>query len=161
MNHSWILSTFISFLFLFPLDSQAQSPGVSGTADDEDKAGDVSTLDLFDEDAELTEKGWVQFYAAAGFMYLDGDGKFSARQPDGEEVTIIDFDRAGLKDTDSSYWLSLNWRSASSHWGAWFGSWRYNVVGSREWQDSLTIGGTEIPVGASVTSDFDATCYIL
>jgi len=161
MMRSTVFSILVSVLFLLSLDTHAGSQEVSASAPKRDSTDEVSDLDLFDGDAELTEKGWSQFYAAAGFMYLDGDGKFSARQPDGEEVTIIDFDRAGLKDTDSSYWLSLNWRSASSHWGAWFGSWRYDVVGSREWQDSLPIGDTEIPVGASVTSDFDATWYIV
>ncbi len=154
-------SIMISLLCLHSLDSQAQSTEASDQVGEEGSTDDVPALDLFDEDTERTEKGWIQFYASAGFMYLDGDGKFSARLPSGEEVTIIDFDRVGLKDTDSSYWLSLNWRSAHSRWGAWFGSWRYDVVGSRTWEDSLPIGGTEIPVGASVTSEFDATWYIL
>ncbi len=163
MIRSTVFSTLISVLFLLSLDTLAQSQEASDPTRVEkgDGSVEVSTLDLFDEDAELTEKGWTQFYVAAGAMYLDGDGKFSARLPDGREVPIIDFDRAGLKDTDSSYWLTLNWRSANSRWGAWFGSWRYDVVGSREWEDSLPIGGTEIPVGASVSSDFDATWYIL
>lgn len=87
---------------------------------------------------------------------------FSARLPNGNTVTIIDFDRAGLKDHDSSYWLSVNWRSSNSRWGAWFGAWRYNVNGSRVWEDRLELpDGNEIPVGASVTSDFDAQWYIL
>ncbi len=154
-------SIMISLLCLHSLDSQAQSTEASDQVGEEGSTDDVPALDLFDEDTERTEKGWIQFYASAGFMYLDGDGKFFARLPSGEEVTIIDFDRVGLKDTDSSYWLSLNWRSAHSRWGAWFGSWRYDVVGSRTWEDSLPIGGTEIPVGASVTSEFDATWYIL
>jgi len=163
MMRSTVFSTLVSVLFLLSLDTHAGSQEASAPAPAEERDGtdEVSNLDLFDDDAELTEKGWSQFYAAAGFMYLDADGSFSARQPDGNQITIIDFDRAGLKETDSSYWLSFNWRSASSHWGAWFGSWRYDVVGSREWQDSLPIGDTEIPVGASVTSDFDATWYIL
>jgi len=157
-----ILITLISSLSLFSVNLYAQSQValVSASSDEGDGAGETSTLDLFDEDAELTKQGWIQLYVSAGFMYLDGDGKFSARLPDGNEVTIIDFDRIGLKDTDSSYWLSFNWRSANSHWGAWFGSWQFDVVGSREWQDSLPLG-EEIPVGASVTSDFDARWYIL
>lgn len=161
--HFILLTVLIALLFLHTLNAQAQSPEASAPVqtDEGDSTDTVSDLDMFEEDTERTEKGWLQLYVSAGFMYLDGDGKFSARLPSGQEVTIIDFDRAGLKDTDSSYWLSLNWRSASSHWGAWFGSWRYDVVGSREWQDSLPIGDTEIPVGASVTSDFDATWYIL
>ena len=163
MIRSAVFSTLISFLSLYSMDTQGQSQETAAPVqvDEGDSNGEATSLDLFDEDTELTKQGWVQFYASAGAMYLDGDGKFSARLPDGREVTIIDFDRAGLKDTDSSYWLTLNWRSANSRWGAWFGSWRYDVVGSREWQDSLPIGGTEIPVGASVTSDFDATWYIL
>ena len=161
MMRSTVFTTLVSVLFLLSLDTHAGSQEASASAPERDSTDEVSNLDLFDDDAELTEKGWPQFYMAAGFMYLDADGSFSARQPDGNIITIIDFDRAGLKETDSSYWLSLNWRSARSHWGAWFGSWRYDVVGSREWQDSLLTGDAEIPAGASVTSDFDATWYIL
>ena len=158
-----VLATLITLGSLYSMGLQAQSPEASAPAGLEEGNGteEVSTLDLFDEDAELTEKGWTQFYVLGGAMYLDGDGKFSARLQDGREVTIIDFDRAGLKDTDSSYWLTLNWRSANSHWGAWFGSWRFDTKGSRTWETSLPVGDTEIPVGATVTSDFDAKWYIL
>jgi hypothetical protein len=127
----------------------------------EDSEPDQS-LDLFDGDVEETGLGWAQFTASAGLMYLDADGSFTARLPDGRVVTIIDFDRAGLDETDSSYWLSLAWRSSSSRWGAWFGSWRYDVTGSNAWEGSLPLGnGVEIPAGASVTSEFDAQWYIL
>ncbi len=147
-------------LLTFTLATAIFSTPVQAQAGEGDSTDEVPNLDLFDEDTELTAQGWVQFYVSAGYMYLDGDGKFSARLPSGNEVTIIDFDRAGLKETDSSYWLSLNWRSANSRWGAWFGSWQYDVTGSRVWEDSLPINGTEIPVGASVASDFDARWYI-
>jgi len=159
------LSTLIALLSLIPAGLQAQVSG-SGPPDlSEDDEGDgtegMSTLDLFDSDTELTKKGWSQFYTSVGFMYLDGSGRFTARLPSGKEVTIIDFDRVGLKDTDSSYWVTLNWRSANSRWGAWFGSWQYDAVGSRIWEDSLPVGSNqEIPAGAYVTSDFDARWYI-
>jgi len=158
-----VLTTLIALQSLYSMGLQAQSSAVSVPAglEEGDGTDELSNLDLFDEDTELTEKGWAQLYVAAGVMYLDGDGKYAARLPNGREVTIIDFDRAGLKDTDSSYWLAINWRSANSRWGAWFGSWRFDVLGSRVWEDSLTVGDTEIPVGASVTSDFDAKWYIL
>ena len=129
---------------------------------EEDGTDPVPGLDLFDEDVESTRKGWSQLHVAAGFMYMDADGSFSVRRPNGDSVTIIDFDRAGLEETDSSYWLSVNWRSAKSRWGMWFGSWRYDVVGSRVWDGSLELPeGGEIPIGASVTSDFDAQWFIL
>lgn len=119
-------------------------------------------LELFNEDVEQTRKGWPQLSVAAGFMYLDADGSFSVRPAGGDEVTIIDFDRAGLKESDSSYWLSVKWRAAASRWGAWFGSWRYDVSGSRIWENSLELPeGGQIPVGAEVQSDFDAQWYIL
>ncbi len=122
----------------------------------------VPELDLFDEDAESTREGWPQLSVSAGIMYLDADGVFAARAHNGNQVTIIDFDRAGLEHRDTSYWLAVNWRSAHSRWGAWFGSWSYDVVGSRSWEDSLELpGGNEIPVGSSVTSDFNAHWYIL
>jgi len=136
-------------------------PGLAQTVDEEG-TDPVPGLDLFDEDVESTRKGWSQLHMSAGFMYLDADGSFSARLPDGNTVTIFDFDRAGLEETDSSYWLSVNWRSARSRWGMWFGSWRYDVVGSRVWDDGLELPeGGEIPVGASVVSDFDAQWFIL
>ena len=156
-------STLISLSWLLPLQASEQVPEPSATSqvNEDVDSTDESELDLFDKDTERTKQGWAQFYAAAGFMYLDGAGEFSVRLPDGNDVTIIDFDRAGLNDSDSSYWLSLNWRSAGSRWGMWFGSWQYDVTGSRNWQKSLPIGDTEIPVGASVTSSFDAKWYIL
>jgi len=44
----------------------------------------------------------------------------------------------------------------------WFGSWRYDVIGSRVWDDSLELPeGGAIPAEASVISDFDAQWYIL
>jgi len=137
------------------------SSPAQGQDEEADSTGDVTTLDLFDEDTEWTKRGWLQFYASFGVTYLGADGSFSARLPDGKEVTIINFDLVGLDERDSSYWLTLNWRSATSRWGAWFGSWQYDVTGSRVWEDSLPIGGTETPVGASVTSTFDAKWYIL
>jgi hypothetical protein len=135
------------FFYALPLPAQ------------EDQAEDdaqVSGLELFDEDAENTRQGWAQLHAAAGFMYLDADGSFSVRTAGGNDLTIIDFDRAGLDEKDSSYWVSINWRSAHSRWGSWFGSWRYDVTGSRLWDGA----GLGIPAGASVTSEFDAQWYI-
>lgn len=134
------------------------------TAQDSDTAGDeeVPHLDLFDEDAEHTKQGWVQFYASLGVTYLDADGRMGVKLPDGDNVTIIDFERAGLDESDASYWLSLNWRFANSRWGAWFGTWRYDVSGSRSWEDNLEIPGKEpIPAGAYVKSTFDAKWFIL
>jgi len=93
-----------------------------GQDEEADSTDDVTALDLFDEDTELTKRGWLQFYASFGVAYLGADGSFSARLPDGKEVTIINFDLVGLDERDSSYWLTLNWRSATSRWGAWFGS---------------------------------------
>ena len=163
MMRSDMLATLVALLLLFPLNLQAQQSGkpTPPQADGNDSTEDVSTLDLLDEDTEKTEKGWLQFYVLGGFMYLDGDGEYAARLPSGKEITIIDFERAGLKDTDSSYWLTLNWRSANSRWGAWFGSWRFDVTGTREWEDGLSIGEVEVPVNATVTSDFDAKWYIV
>jgi hypothetical protein len=129
---------------------------------EEENTAEVPGLDLFDQDAENTRLGWSQFSASIGFMGLDADGSFSARLPDGNHVTIMDFDRAGLDESDSSYWLSLNWRSANSRWGAWFASWRYDVTGTSVWERDLDLGnGMVIPVGASVTSEFYAQWYII
>jgi len=150
---SLIVFMFIVLLFALP------AIGQDSAARDEEE---TPQLDLFDDDSERTKEGWVQFYVSLGATYLDADGRLSAQLPGGDNVTIIDFDRAGLKETDSSYWLTLNWRSATSRWGAWFGSWRYDVTGSRIWDQSLEIPGKDpIPVGASVTSSFDAKWYIL
>ncbi len=137
-------------------------PAILAENEEAETTDSVAGLDLFDEDVEETRKGWPQLHVSAGIMYLDADGRFSARLPDGNDLPIIDFDRVGLDESDSSYWLSLNWRSATSRWGAWFGSWRYDVNGTNIWEGSLELPGSgEIPVGASVTSDFDAQWYIL
>jgi len=123
---------------------------------------EASSVDLFDDDEERTKEGWVRFYASIGATYLDADGSFNVQLPDGDKVTIIDFDRAGLDETDASYWLSFNWRFGNSRWGAWFGSWRYDVTGSRAWEDTVEIPGKDpVPAGAFVKTSFDAKWYIL
>lgn len=149
----YIVLVLTLLLFAFPV-----------TAQDSDAAGEeeVPNLDLFDDDAERTKEGWIQFYASLGVTYLDADGRMGIQLPDGDYVPIIDFDRAGLDETDSSYWLTLNWRSANSRWGAWFGSWRYDVTGSRIWEKPVEIPGKgPVPAGAYVQTTFDAKWYIL
>lgn len=137
-------------------------PILAQNAEDEGTADPAPNLELFDDDVEHTREGWPQLYVSAGFTTLDADGIFSVRGPRGNNVTVLDFDRAGLKESDSSYWLTIKWRSSNSRWGAWFGSWQYDVNGSRIWQNSLPLpNGDEIPVGASVTTSFDARWFIL
>ena len=153
--HLMVRNVLVVALALLAFQLQAQDEEAEGSEP-------VSGLDLFDGDVEDTRSGWSQFSASFGLMKLGADGIFSVRLPSGKDITIINFDRAGLDETDFSYWLSLTWRSANSRWGAWFGSWRYNVTGSKVWDDSLPIGGgEEIPAGASVTSVFDAQWFIL
>ena len=145
----------INLLLLSAIPAMAQDDGGSGNEG-------PNELQLFDQDEERTELGWSRFYVAVGAAYQDADGGFKVNLPNGESVDIINFDRVGLKETDSTYWLSLNYRSIDSRWGAWFGSWRYDVTGDRQWEDELVIPGKEpIPTGADVTSTFDAKWYIL
>lgn len=154
--------SFLMSLLSFGLQAQSSEPHDSVQQAGGDKTDDDSSLDLFDQDTELTKKGWLQFYAEVGFMRLEAAGSFSLRLPIGKQVTIIDFDRAGLDDNDNSYWVSLNWRSANSRWGAWFGSWQYDVVGSHLWEGGLPVDDDlDIPLGALVTSDFDTRWYII
>ena len=82
-------------------------PTILAEIEEAETADSVAGLDLFDEDVEETRKGWPQLHVSAGIMYLDADGRFSARLPDGNDLPIIDFDRIGLDESDSSYWLSL------------------------------------------------------
>ncbi len=134
-------------------------PAMAG--DDEDPPADESQLDLFDGDVERNTGGWSQFQVSAGLMYLDADGVFRARLPDQDPVTIIDFERVGLRETDFSHWISLTWRSAKSRWGAWFANWRYDVSGSREWEREFGIpGNPTVPAGTSVQTDFVADWYV-
>lgn len=137
---------------------------IPGMAQDDNPANtdDNTELDLFDADDERTEDGWSRLYISAGGTRLDADGRFSVVLPNGANYNIINFDRAGLDETDTSYWLAMNWRSKNSRWGAWFGSWEYDVTGTREWEDDINIPGKNpVPAGASVTSSFDAKWYIL
>ncbi len=132
------------------------------TQEEQNEEQDDNGLDLFDSDVERTREGWSRFNVALGLAYLDADGILAARLPDQPPVTIIDFDRVGLKETDSSHWLSMTWRSDKSRWGAWFGNWRYDVNGARTWENEIQVpDGPLIPVGAWVESEFDATWYIL
>ena len=134
----------------------------AGAAQEQDEEPHDTGLDLFDNDVEGTRMGWSRFTVAAGLAYLDADGALAAQLPHRPPVTIIDFDRVGLKETDSSHWLSMTWRSDNSRWGAWFGNWRCDVNGVRNWDREVQIpDGPLIPVGAWVKSEFDATWYIL
>lgn len=120
------------------------------------------SLDIFDEDVEDTELGWSQLSVSMGYMPLDADGTFRIGLPNGEQVTVLDLDRLGLDDDDSSYWLTVNWRSTESRWGAWFGAWEYDAAGYRMWEDELEIDDDVfIPVGAGITSELDAAWYII
>jgi hypothetical protein len=146
---------------IFTLTMLLSIPGIA--QDDKPVNNEEDTeLDLFDGDAERTKEGWPRFYISAGVTVLDADGGFSVKLPDGTDYDIINFDRAGLDERDSSYWLALNWRSANSRWGAWFGSWDYDVTGIRKWEDQVEIPGEDpIPAGAVVSSTFNAKWYIL
>lgn len=158
MRHRWLTKLALiatasallcNALPLFAQDSQAD-------------AEDETALDLFDDDVEGTKLGWPQFSMTIGFTYIDADGTFAVGLPGRDPITIINFDRAGLDETDASHWLSLNWRSSGSRWGAWFANWRYDVGGSRSWENEVTIPGyPTIPVGARVETRFDANWYIL
>ena len=129
-------------------------PGHSGSETEE--------LELFDSDVENTRHGWPQFWISAGVMNLDAKGQFRVQLPDDRKVTVIDFERVGLKENDSTPWLTMNWRSRNSRWGAWFGAWRYEVDGARLWESDLPLpDGSKIPAGALVESDFDTRWYIL
>jgi hypothetical protein len=125
-------------------------------------AEDDDSLDLFDDDVELAEGKWPRFSLSAGLMNLDADGTYRLALPDGRQVTILDFERIGLSERDSSYWLSATWRSRTNRWGAWFATWEFGTTGTRIWEDEWTTGdGRKIPVGAAVGTTFDARWYVL
>ena len=160
MQHRWptklTLIAMVSILLFCTSSLLAQDSQVDGDG------GDETSLDLFDNDVERTKLGWPQFNISIGITYIDADGVFAVDLPGYDPVTIINFDRAGLEETDASHWLSMNWRSSESRWGAWFGTWRYDVGSSRTWKDEITLpDGPTIPVGAKVESSFDVKWYIL
>lgn len=120
------------------------------------------SLDLFDEDTEQNQAGWDQLSVSLGAMWLQADGEFDVGLPTGKTVTVLDLDRVGLDDKDTSYWLTVKWRSRNSNWGAWFGSWSYDAAGYRIWEDELKFGDDVIvPVGAGVATELTADWYIL
>jgi hypothetical protein len=128
--------------------------------DQEDDSQD-DRLALFDDDVELAQGGWPRFKLTVGAVRLDGDGTYRLRGPNGNKVTLVDFERVGIRDSDSSHFLSLTWRSETSRWGAWFANWRFENGGTRAWNQDFDFGSsTVIPVGASVTTTFDADWYI-
>jgi hypothetical protein len=134
------------------------SPAFAGNED----PGSENEVDLFDDDVERNPRGWSRLQISGGVTWMDADGIFSVGLSDRPPVTVINFDRAGLKESDSSHWLSATWRSAKSRWGIWFANWRYDVNGSRTWQDAIQLPERgDIPVGATVQTDFDANWYVL
>lgn len=148
-----------SKLFLLALAGAVSCYSISAVA--QVTEDDESKLNLFDSDVEKNTTGWPRFSMSAGVAYLDADGVLGARPPNSPPITIIDFDRVGLDESDSSYWLSLTWRSRNSRWGAWFASWSYDVTGERSWDHEWSVSdGLTIPVGARVLSAFDADWYL-
>ena len=122
---------------------------------------DDRSLDLFDEDVELTEDQWPQFHLRFGMMWLEGDGRISAGLPGGEEIPILDLDALGVDRTDTSYWGSLTWRSRNSRWGAWFGVWAFRSSGERLIGGDIPISESEtIPADLRVDTVFDTDWYI-
>ena len=119
-----------------------------------------------DDALEIVEKQgghdrWPTWYVSVGGAWLGADGLYSLDIPDIGEIPILDFDTIGLDDTDMSQYISINWRSRDSRWGAWLANWRFDATGLRAWERDLDLGdGVIIPVGASVTSLFDADFYI-
>lgn len=145
--------TFLSLLILlYPCISFAQV--------DKD-AEEGEELEIFDEDAEETRLGWSRMSASFGYMWLDADGTFNVELPNGNKVLILDLDRLGVDDDDTSLWFTLNWRSSTSRWGAWFGAWRFDAAGYRVWEDELKLGDDfYIPVGAGVATEIETDWYI-
>lgn len=134
----------------------AQAQGNSEEADSEE------SLDLFDGDVEETRNGWPQLSVSLGYMALSADGQFDVALPNGDRVRIIDLDRLGVDDEDGTYWATVNWRSRTSRWGAWFGAWNFSGAGFRTWEDALEIGDDLIvPVGAAVATEISTDWYIL
>ncbi|MEJ2534485.1 MAG: hypothetical protein P8008_03205, partial [Gammaproteobacteria bacterium] len=131
------------------------APASAQDTDDDEPNG------LFDDDVELSEGGWPRFTLSAGWTRLDADGTYRLALPDGRQVTVLDFERIGLTDRDSSYWFSGSWRSRTSRWGAWFAAWDFSADGARTWEDEWSVDGREIPVGARVATTFDARWYVL
>lgn len=153
----------LTMLALIATLSTLLSSALPVFAQDSQVDGEEETdLDLFDGDVERTKTGWPQFMVTIGATKINADGTFAVGLPGKDPITLINFDRAGLDETDASHWISLNWRSSESRWGAWFANWRYDVGGSRSWENEVTIPEyPTIPVGARVESSFDANWYIL
>lgn len=154
----FVILTFCLFI-VAPL--WAQTRAISESSSDEQSAADEE-LSLFDEDVEETDDGWSQLSVSAGYMWLKADGRYAIQLPSGKLVTVLDLDRIGIDDKDTSAWFTINWRSANSRWGAWFGAWRYDAAGFRIWVDELIIDDKVIvPVGAGVATDLRTDWYIL
>jgi hypothetical protein len=150
---------FLSLLFLFFANTVLAQPD---TEPGDDKTEDEESLDLFDSDVEDTKFGWSQLSVSLGYMPLSADGTWKMELPGGQQVTVLDLDRLGLDDDDTSYWMTVNWRNHDSRWGAWFAAWQYDVAGYRVWEHELEIDDDLlIPVGAGVVSELDAKWYIL
>ncbi|MEM1412223.1 MAG: hypothetical protein AAGH19_07670 [Pseudomonadota bacterium] len=150
-GHALLITLFLSTFAISALAQQGDTDGE-----------DTESLDLFDGDAEETESGWSQFTASMGYMWLDADGSFDVEVPSGERISIIDLDRLGIDDDTGTIWATLNWRSRSSKWGAWFGYWSFSGAGFRVWEDELILDDeVVVPVGAGVATEITTDWYIL
>jgi len=130
-----------------------------------DTASEPETEDenwLLDEDADTNQQGWPRFALSLGYMSMDGDGQYALQFPSGDSYPIINLDRLGLDDKDSSHWLTLTYRSRESRWGAWFANWRYDVTGARVTSGDINLGnGVIVPGGTGIRTDMQADWFIL
>ncbi len=130
-----------------------------------DTASEPETEDenwLLDEDADTNQQGWPRFALSLGYMSMDGDGQYALQFPSGDSYPIINLDRLGLNDKDSSHWLTLTYRSRDSRWGAWFGNWRYDVTGARVTSGDINLGnGVIVPGGTGIRTEMQADWFIL
>lgn len=147
---------------LFALLILAAAPLALAQDANEPTQEDEEALDLFDGDAEETPKGWSRFTASVGYMWLEADGRFDLDNRNGDRITVIDLDRLGVDDDRGTIWATLNWRSRTSRWGAWFGYWNFEGAGFRFWEDELVLDDEiVVPVGAGVATEIKTDWYIL
>lgn len=99
------------------------------------------------------------FSVSAGAAWFHVDAKMSKWTEGEEEEEVIDLDRLGVDNTDTSPYLTFDWR-VSPRWVLAADYFRLDVSGGRRVDFDFEFGDLVVPIGAAVDSVLKLDFYV-
>jgi len=97
------------------------------------------------DDEELA--GWNSVTMRLGGYKLEADVAFAV-QNDGGSKDLVNLNRLGVDENDTSHWISAMWRFGRK-WSLHLGAFRYDEDGFGEWESDFDFGDITFPAGAA------------